>query len=311
MKIYKILPLWLVILIFFLFIGLIFSRFIYHNIIKNNKEYLPGFIVALIEEREGQREPSPIIYKEEKIIRILEGWTLEDIAAYLEDLGWKKLEFEKVAGRAKLNYIDDNFENWPLDFSDDFDFLTSKPKHYGLEGFLFPDTYRVFPDASAEDLVVKMLDNFDRKLTPELREEIERQEKNIYEVIIIASLIEKEAPIDYKDLENRAARIVSDIFWKRLEIGQALESDATLSYWFNDNNPSHSGLELQVDTPYNSYKYKGLPPTPICNPGLKAIEAAVYPIKTDYNYFLTSLDGKNIYYALTYQEHLDNKKYLK
>jgi UPF0755 protein len=157
-----------------------------------------------------------------------------------------------------------------------------------------------------------MLENFDRKLTSELREEIERQGKSIYDVIIMASLIEKEAPINYNDPENRDARIVSDIFWGRLEIGQALESDATLSYWFGDTNPAHSGEELAVGTPYNSYKYRGLPPTPICNPGIKAIEAAIYPIDTDYNYFLTSLDGENIYYARTYKEHLDNKyKYLK
>jgi UPF0755 protein len=125
------------------------------------------------------------------------------------------------------------------------------------------------------------------------------------------SLIEKEAPINYTDPENRDARIVSDIFWGRLKTNQALQSDATLSYLLSDNNSSHSGSDLEIDSPYNSYKYKGLPPTPICNPGLKALEAAIYPIKTNYNYFLTGSDGK-IYYAATFAEHKENKaKYLK
>lgn len=90
-----------------------------------------------------------------------------------------------------------------------------------------------------------------------------------------------------------------------------LQSDATLSYIFDDNKPVHSGEELEVDSLYNTYKYRGLPPGPIANPGLIAIEAAIYPAKTSYYYFLTTLDGSAIYYAKTYDEHLKNKyKYL-
>jgi UPF0755 protein len=301
---------WLIIAVAVIVLTIVFGRFIYHQIIRPNKEIFPEFITKIIETRESRQAPSPIVYKEEKTLKILEGWTLNDIAAYLGNAGWQMEEFNNIAGEAKIDYREAS-DTLP-DFSDKFSFLQDKPKYFGLEGFLFPDTYRVFADASTEEVIVKMLENFDRKLTSELREEIERQGKSIYDVIIMASLIEKEAPINYNDPENRDARIVSDIFWGRLEIGQALESDATLSYWFGDTNPAHSGEELAVDTPYNSYKYRGLPPTPICNPGIKAIEAAIYPIDTDYNYFLTSLDGENIYYARTYKEHLDNKyKYLK
>lgn len=302
----------LTILLAVLVLLIVFSPYIYRNIIKTNKEYLPGFISSWIEERDSRKKPSPIVYKEEVNVRVIEGWTLEDISEHISDLGWEKEEFDKVAGVAKVDYSKINGENKPHDFSDRFSFLEDKPDNYGLEGFLFPDTYRVFVDASVEEVVIKMLENFDIKLNAELRAEIERQGKTIYDVLIIASLIEKEAPIDYSDPENRDARMVSDIFWNRLAIGQALESDATLSYWFRDNNPAHSRDDLRVDTPYNSYKYPGLPPTPICNPGLLAIKAAIYPIDTNYNYFLTSLDGENIYYASTYQEHLSNKyKYLK
>lgn len=291
----------------------IFARPVYRNIIKPNKDIFPGFITKLIEARDSRQAPTTVVYKEEKTLKILEGWDLEDINNYLsEEVGLPQSELEKITGRSRLDDGGNESAVEALDLSARYSFLKDKPAGYSLEGFLFPDTYRVFTDASAEDVILKMLDNFDRQLTEEMRAEIARQGKTIYEVIIMASLIEKEAPIDYSDSENRAARIVSDIFWGRLKIGQALQSDATLSYLLNDNNPAHSGQDLQIDSPYNSYKYPGLPPTPICNPGLKAIEAAIYPIATNYNYFLTSLDGRDIYYARTYEEHLQNKyKYLK
>jgi len=298
------------IILFGLILG--FGPLVYRNIIKNNKENLPSFVRSWIEARDSRQEPSPIVYKDELNLRVIEGWTLNDISKYISDKGFNEKEFEAISGTAKIDYRNQEDKELPFDYSEQFSFLQSKPTYYGLEGFLFPDTYRVYTDASSEDLVLKMLRNFDSKLSQKMRDEIERQDKSIYEIIIMASLIEKEAPIDYNDPENTDARIVSDIFWSRLDIGQALQSDATLWYWFNDNNPAHSASELDVDTPYNSYKYAGLPPTPICNPGLKAIEAAIYPIDTSYNYFLTNLDGENIYYATTYQEHLNNKyKYLK
>lgn len=300
------------VLVFIIFLGL-FARPFYRSVIKPNKDVFPGFIAKLIEARDSRQTPTPVTYKEEKTLKILEGWDLGDINNYLEaETGLPQVDLEKVTGQAKIDYRDETELALPPDFSEKFSFLGDKPKYYSLEGFLFPDTYRVFVDASAEEVVLKMLTNFDRQLTEEMRTEIARQGKTIYEIVIMASLIEKEAPIDYSDPENRAARIVSDIFWGRLKIGQALQSDATLSYLLDDNNPAHSGKDLEIDSPYNSYKYRGLPPTPICNPGIRAIEAAIYPIATNYNYFLTSLNGRDIYYARTYEEHLQNKyKYLK
>jgi UPF0755 protein len=284
----------------------------YREVIKKNKTYLPTFIVNWIDARDQRQKPSAIVYRPEESIKILEGWTISDISSYLTSPGkWSKADLEKVIGAPQVNYERSPAATWPSDFSERFTFLTDKPKYYGLEGYLFPDTYRVYSDSSAEEVVVKMLANFDSKLSAKMRQDIKAQGKTIYEVVIMASLIEKEAPINYADSENRDARIVSDIFWGRLKTGQALQSDATLSYLLSDNDAAHSGSDLEIDSPYNSYKYQGLPPTPICNPGLKALEAAIYPVKTDYNYFLTSPDGK-IYYAKTYDEHLSNKyKYLK
>lgn len=285
----------------------------YREVVKSNKAYLPTFIENWIDARDSRQKPSTVVYRPEETIKILEGWTVEDVDNYLLSFRkWSREDLDQVIGISKLDYRTLKNSDRPLDFSDKFDFLRDKPNYYSLEGFLFPDTYRVYADASTTDIVYKMLSNFDKKLTSQMRADIAAQGKTIYEIVIMASLIEKEALINYTDSENRDARIVSDIFWGRLKSGQALQSDATLSYLLNDNNPAHSGSDLEIDSLYNSYKYKGLPPTPICNPGLRALEAAIYPIKTDYNYFLTSRDGKNIYYAKTYEEHLNNKyKYLK
>lgn len=290
----------------------IFAGPFYRGVIKPNKDVLPSFISSWIEKHD-QPVQSEIIYKPDQAIKIIEGWGLAEISESLSLFSnWNQEEFESLAGRPKIDYRDYPELQKPKSLVENFEFLKDKPVYYGLEGFLFPDTYRFFTDSTPDNLIIKMLENFDRKLTKEMREEIIRQNKTIYEIVTMASIIEKEAPINYNDLENRDARLVSGIFWNRLKIGQALQSDATLSYFFNDNKPTHSGDELKVDSPYNSYKYTGLPPTPICSPSLKAIEAAIYPIETDYFYFLTSLDGKNIYYAKTYQEHLQNKyKYLK
>lgn len=285
---------------------------VYREIIKKNKTYLPVFIEKWIDARDNRQKPSTVVYRPEETIKILEGWTINDIASYFTSLKkWDETALKKVVGEPKINYEGAAATSSPSDFSERFAFLADKPKNYGLEGYLFPDTYRVYSDASVEEIVIKMLANFDSKLSVKMRQDIKAQGKTIYEIVIMASLIEKEAPINYADSENKDARLVSDIFWGRLKTGQALQSDATLSYLLSDNNSSHSGSDLEIDSPYNSYKYPGLPPTPICNPGLKALEAAIYPIKTDYNYFLTSRDGK-IYYARTYDEHLSNKyKYLK
>jgi UPF0755 protein len=285
---------------------------VYREVVRKNKDYFPAFIAELITAREKRQQPTPLVYKSELTIKVLEGWTVDDLDNYLISFGkLDRASLDKIIGLPKIDYRQ-FASSTPPDLSEKFSFLKDKPSYYSLEGFLFPDTYRVYEDASAADIVDKMLTNFDKKLTPQMRTDIAAQGKTIYEVVIMASLIEKEAPINYSDAENKDARIVSDIFWGRIDSGQALQSDATLTYLLADNNASHSGADLEIDSPYNTYKYKGLPPTPICNPGLRALEAAIYPIKTNYNYFLTSRDGKNIYYAKTYEEHLNNKyKYLK
>ena len=248
--------------------------------------------------------------EKELAIRTIEGWNINDINKYLREnkvivndefkaLAAEKVKSEKLSSTASAT-ADKKVES--------YEFLAGAPEEATLEGFLFPDTYRIFKDSSAEDIIAKMLANFDKKLTPALREEIKRQGKTIYEMVIMASLIEKEVKT-WEDME-----IASGIFWKRLKNGERLQLDATLSYILGDNIDQHSLEETFTESPYNTYRYGGLPPTPICNPGLNALKAAIYPKETEYNFFLTAkVNGEDkVIYAKTFDEHVRNKgRYLR
>ncbi len=174
-----------------------------------------------------------------------------------------------------------------------------------LEGYLFPDTYNFDKNANLNDIIVTMMDNFDQKLDKDLVAEIERQNKTINDIIIMASIIEKELP-RYDEMQ-----IISGIFWKRLSINYPLQSCATIAYILNVDKWIYSIEDTKVDSPYNTYQNIGLPPGPINNPGLLSIKAAIYPIYTDYNFFLSAPNGETIF-SRTFEEHNANKyKYLK
>jgi len=235
---------------------------------------------------------------QEKSITIIEGWNNKDIAAYLE-------KNNIISVKDFLALTKEPLKNWKFDFTKP-DFLNDAPGTVGLEGYLFPDTYRIFKDTKAEEIIYKMLDNFNKKLTPGMREEIKKQNKTIYEIITMASVIEKEVR------STDDMKIVSGIFWNRIKNGQALQSCATLAYILGVNKPQYSLEDTKIDSPYNTYKYRGLPPGPIANPGLNAIAAAIYPENTNYNYFLSDPKTGKTIYSKTLDEHNANKyKYLK
>ena len=141
-----------------------------------------------------------------------------------------------------------------------------------------------------------MLDNFDKKVTSDIRREIERQKKTLFEIITMASLIEKEVRTE----EDRS--VVSGILWKRLSIGMALQVDATIVYITGKNTTRISSEETKINSPYNTYRRPGLPPGPIANPGLSAIHAAIYPKESPYLYYLSTPDGNTIF-SRTLEEH--------
>ncbi|MDD4902113.1 MAG: endolytic transglycosylase MltG [Patescibacteria group bacterium] len=239
----------------------------------------------------------------EKEITIIPGWDLRDIAQYFQSEGIASTTaFYQLAGEPLVKYQSGRLP----DYSSEFSVLADKPKNYGLEGYLFPDTFRVFNNAKAEDVILKMIGNLDAKLTPVMRGDIAQERKSIYEIIILASIIEKEVR------KAEEMKTVSGIFWNRLKINQPLGSDATLSYILGDNQAVHTLAETQLDSPYNTYRFAGLPPGPICNPSLAAINAAIYPQKTDYYYFLTNPANGETIFSKTLEEHNRNKqKYLK
>ena len=173
-----------------------------------------------------------------------------------------------------------------------------------LEGFLFPDTYQFPLGVSGEEVVKKMRDNFEKKLTPDLREKIKTQGKTTFEIVTMASLLEKEV----KGKEDK--ELVSGILWKRLENKIPLQVDATITYITGKKTTKISKEDTQIDSPYNTYKYRGLPVGPICNPGLESIIAAVYPESSEYWYYLSTPTGETIFSKTLEEHNLTKAKYL-
>ncbi len=250
------------------------------------------------------------VNSQEISVKILEGWSNEKIAKYLESEGlWQKEKWFEVVGKPQIDYRDKNNLSALSDFSKDYDFLESKPSYYSLEGYLFPDTYNIYKDAEPIDLTIKMLNNLNKKLTSKMRDDIADQNRSIHEIITMASLIEKEATIKNGDIED--AKIISGIFWDRIARGQALQSCASLAYILGEYKTVYSSEDTKIKSPYNTYQNQGLPPTPVGNPGILAIEAAIYPIYTEYNYFLSPIGSDETIFSATYNEHLQNKaKYI-
>ncbi len=186
----------------------------------------------------------------------------------------------------------------------DHEFILSagKPGDVDLEGYLFPDTYRFFDDANAEDVVITLLDEMQSRVKGAGIEPPPGW--TMHDVLTLASIIEREVP-DPSDMA-----MIADIFLKRLEIGMALQSDATINYITGKDDPTPSSDDLSVNSLYNTYQYPGLPPGPIASPGIEAIKAVVNPTPNSYYYYLTSPEGEVIY-SVTHDEHVANKaKYL-
>lgn len=171
----------------------------------------------------------------------------------------------------------------------------------GTEGYLFPDTYNFLPETDLEKIISTIRGTFDMKIKL-LKDRIESSGRSLEDVIIMASIIEKEATGDINE-----KKIVSGILWKRLDEGKLLQVDAPFQYI----NGTVRAADLRKDGPYNTYTRKGLTPTPIGNPGLDSILAAIGPKKTEYYYYLHGKDGK-IRYGVSYNDHINNiNRYLR
>ena len=168
--------------------------------------------------------------------------------------------------------------------------------HPSLEGFLFPDTYRFSKDASIKEIVERMLKRFETK-NPDLI-----KNKDFYKVLTLASILEEE--VLPKDMPTAAG-----VLWNRLELDMPLQVDATLVYKLG--RPIERTDISSLNSPYNTYRYNGLPPTPISNPGLVSINAALNPQKSNYLYYLSKPLDKTTIFSETLEEHnLAKAKYL-
>lgn len=284
--------------------GLIENSFIFETYVwlaQKERQFRAG--VFLLKEGMNMTGVAKILTsgggKEEKIITIIPGWTLRDIKKYLIEQGVKNMEaFDSLAGRSAQLYPSS-------DWSGDFEFLSDKPKNLGLEGYFSPDTYRIFADAGAEDVIRKALRNFGLKFDAELRAEAEKKKMTIFEVVTLASIVEREV----RSEEDMAK--VADVFLRRLALGMPLQADSTVNYVTERDTPAISLKDRELDSLWNTYKYRGLPKGPIGNPGLAAIKAVLEPEPNPYLYFLTTADGEVIYSRVLEEHNAAKRKYLK
>ncbi len=233
--------------------------------------------------------------KEEAQVRIIEGWTLNDIssALLLEHTSSTAIEASmgKQADRAPFASA----------WREEFPFLSALPLKRSLEGYLFPNTYRVWQAQLPESLIRKQLKEFSTRYGTSTISNTLQPLKTLDDIVILASIVEKEV----RTPEER--RRVAGIFLRRLRLGMPLQSDATLTYITGSKRDRATAQELAMETPYNSYKSKGLPPSPICNPAASAIDAVLNPVIGKDLYFLTDENG-TVYYAATFDEHVRNKR---
>lgn len=237
-------------------------------------------------------------------LTVPEGWRVEQIAGLVEEKGLADAAELVELARTRADFAPSAGSGRR------YDFLSDRPEGVtSLEGYLFPDTYEFESDARAADVIDRMLATFGQRFTSEMREQAEAQGLSIHEAVTLASIVEREARLP----EERA--IIASVFHNRLKGGMHLNADPTVQYalgyqkdtgqWWKQ--PLHLA-DLEYDSPYNTYIHVGLPPAPICNPGLAALQAAVNPAETDYYYFVANDvagDGSHIF-AETLEEHKAN-----
>lgn len=210
-------------------------------------------------------------------------------------------EIEKILQEAGFQI---SLSNFKLSDFPEINLINYFPQNAHLEGFLAPDSYHLYPNSNAREIVLTMLKNFQKKYLPEIL----KSDLDPYDTLILASIVEKEAQ------KNEDFPIISGILKKRLKNNMSLDVDSTIVYALCKGvycQIKFNSQSLPQDNPYQTYRNVGLPPTPISNPGLRAINSVINPIETEYWYYLTTEDGKAIY-ATTLTEHQKNiEKYLR
>jgi len=230
-------------------------------------------------------------------LTIPEGFNIEEIAERMDEkTDFSRDEFMDLIQNDE--FVEQMGEKYPDLLKDA---LAAEETRYVLEGYLFPATYDIFEETTLEDTVEQMISRMNQVVQPYL-EVISERNLNVHEILTLASYIEKEG-VSEEDRE-----LISGVFYNRLEEGMLLQTDPSVSYALGEHRESTTYKDLEVDSPYNTYKYSGIGAGPIGSPSKGAIEASVYPAETDYLYFLADIHTGNIYYAEDYDEHLRLKE---
>lgn len=241
--------------------------------------------------------------QKERQITIIPGWTLRDIAAYLVGEGVIRNEQELYAltGESAVQ------KRGQVGFRGTYEVLQDLPRDASLEGYLAPDTYRIFVDEDLEKTIDRLVKHRDGQITDQMKLDLAAAGRTTHDVMTMASMLEREVPRE----EDMAK--VADLFWRRLDNGWGMQADSTVHYIFGKKGDLFTTKEERASTnPWNTYKYAGLPPGPIATPSVEAIRAAIYPEKNDAWYFITTLDTGEVKYGRTFDEHNANvQKYLR
>lgn len=231
---------------------------------------------------------------EDQAITFPEGFTLEQIAERLAARGLGDQSAFRAAATART-------------FRQEFSFLATAPDDASLEGYLFPDTYRVQQGTPPDDIIRRMLRRFDEQQREAATgTETRDLARTLHQIVTVASIVEREV----RAPEDR--RLVAGILWRRFDEGRGLDGDATIRYALNKWDGRLTVEDLRVDSPYNTRRYRGLPPGAIGNPGLDALKAAFTPQTSEYLYYLSASDNKQTIFSRTLDEHNEAKaKYLR
>lgn len=241
-------------------------------------------------------------------IRSTEGWRYEQIGDYLfahPEFNIDPNEFLLLARNTPQSLASGSTNGVEA-----IDFLNEIPVEASLEGYLFPDTYRLPSDATAADLINTMLYTFDRRVTTEIRQALAGQGLTLHGAITLASIIEREAQL----ADERP--IIASVFLNRINQGMRLDADPTVQYALGYQQETGEWWkrplyleDLELDSPYNTYRYEGMPPGPIASPGLASIEAVAYPAQTNFLYFVvdctSETPGAHVF-SETFEEHQAN-----
>ena len=245
----------------------------------------PAMSALTIAEKIQDATPNQVV------LSVLAGWRMEEIAASLPTSG--------------LNITPDEFLNAARTPRSDLDYI---PKGATTEGYLYPMQYTLPRGVRAEELVRTLVQNFGLYLTPELRQAFSQQGLNVFEAVTLASIVEREAVVDDE------MPMLASVYLNRLKTGMKLDADPSVQYaigWNPDQNTwwtnPLSSADLQIDSPYNTYLHSGLPPAPISNPSLTALQSVAFPAQTPYFYFRARCDGSGRHvFAETFEEHVNN-----